>query len=1310
MKQKAIQYTLRLVVAALLLVISPLQADPPEVLNYQGLISVDGAPHSGPGLFRFALVDSTGATTYWSNDGASSAGSMPTNPITLSVSEGRFFVRLGDTSYTNMTESIPATVFASASEVYLRVWFDDGTNGAQLLSPDQALGSAGFALFAKTATTATTASLATTASTANVATIATSVSTGSISSVSLADNAVTTAKIVDDAVTKDKLADDVDADDDNEIITDFSLTDAVLSVTEAGATHSVDLDGLTLSALNLSEINFGESGLIINGASTSTEEILDQDFLDDNDDDVTWIFGGLWQSFTAGYTGKLSRIKASVTDEAAMGGTSSPSGTFKVRVYEGEGLNSPLSDNISETIYGTGRDQIVSIGLPDIDIIEGNTYTIRFSWSSSDDFELLLKISTSDLYAGGRASTSPTEDIAMQTYVIPAYTELLTLDTDGALSVNSLQADGSGLTNLNGAAFATGSISTAALADASVTTTQLADGSVTIAKLDSGIDTSDTNELVTSFALSGDSLQLTDAGGTKSVDLSGYNILSGGGVTGEDLYIESQSGNLAQGALSLNGSTVTLAFAYDESFSGEPTLSQTPGGWTLTPDADPKTGFTATTNFAIYTPEGDTASGVTSSLALVGGVAAVSYYDPGEDSLKFAFNTNADASGTWEFAQVDNPVGENTGYYTSLVDIDGAAMISYYDITSGDLKIAYNDGSDFTSGWNIKTVDSTDDVGQSTSLALIGGNPAIAYHDNTANSLKFALSTDPTGQSNWTISTVDDLTDTGERPSILEVNGLPAISYYDKGSTALKYAINANADGSGEWSFATVDTSSGAGAYNSMQIVNGYPAICYYVDGSDSLKFAINDQADGLGNWQTFIVDEGNDVGRFCSMTVIDGYPAISYLDDTADDLKLAICDSTDGLGNWSTIIADSSSRAFDTSITDLGDVLGISYRHNANSKFYIRTLPKLNWTASGSIVLANSMVVEGVISGDGSGLTNIDSSDSNELVTGFAKSSGSLQLTDAGGTKSVALSSLFEEDDLGVGVDSPSNPLHVKANLAAAYGATPTTANHVALIQNSHPFGGSSSESHVLALKSENFYGNYLSFFNLSNAYVGGVTYSPTGITYSSSAADYAEHLPKRDASETIQPADVMGVFGGKVSKQTKGADWVMVASTSPIVVGNIPQEGESADASVITAFLGQVDVRVIGEVAVGDCLIPSGQEDGTAIAMTPEHLKAADLSRVIGCAWEAHDGQGEGKINTIIGLPNAHWKNQQTLLTSLQNDNASLRSANVEMQGQLNQLRAEHQQSTESLQQQLNQLKALIDSQSKAPTNQPDTVVSKL
>ena len=76
---------------ALLLTVSPmaLHAQVPQILNYQGRVAVGAVNFDGPGQFKFALVNTNGTTSYWSNDGTSSGGSEPAAPVSLPVGAGQ---------------------------------------------------------------------------------------------------------------------------------------------------------------------------------------------------------------------------------------------------------------------------------------------------------------------------------------------------------------------------------------------------------------------------------------------------------------------------------------------------------------------------------------------------------------------------------------------------------------------------------------------------------------------------------------------------------------------------------------------------------------------------------------------------------------------------------------------------------------------------------------------------------------------------------------------------------------------------------------------------------------------------------------------------------------------------------------------------------------------------------------------------------------------------------------------------------------------------------------------------------------------
>ncbi len=132
--------TVRSLLAAfgcLCLLTTALHAQVPQLLNYQGRVAVGTVNFDGSGLFKFALVDAAGTTTYWTNSpDTTPVDGIPDAAVTLTVTKGLYSVMLGDTAVANMA-AIPASVFTNP-DVRLRVWFDDGipAHGSQRLTPD----------------------------------------------------------------------------------------------------------------------------------------------------------------------------------------------------------------------------------------------------------------------------------------------------------------------------------------------------------------------------------------------------------------------------------------------------------------------------------------------------------------------------------------------------------------------------------------------------------------------------------------------------------------------------------------------------------------------------------------------------------------------------------------------------------------------------------------------------------------------------------------------------------------------------------------------------------------------------------------------------------------------------------------------------------------------------------------------------------------------------------------------------------------------------------------------------------------------
>ncbi len=166
----------------------------------------------------------------------------------------------------------------------------------------------------------------------------------------------------------------------------------------------------------------------------------------------------------------------------------------------------------------------------------------------------------------------------------------------------------------------------------------------------------------------------------------------------------------------------------------------------------------------------------------------------------------------------------------------------------------------------------------------------------------------------------------------------------------------------------------------------------------------------------------------------------------------------------------------------------------------------------------------------------------------------------------------------------------------------------------------------------------NFITFFGLHNdgshAPVGAIEGSGgEGVTYKTGSADFAEWLPKASPDEDLRPGDVVGVTGGKVSRDTREAQQVQVVSTAPAVLGNSPPAAAESRWAEI-AFVGQVPVRVSGPVRAGDFLIPSGHNDGTAVGRVARALGADDLRCIVGRAWQSHSGSGKGTVRAVVGL----------------------------------------------------------------------------
>jgi hypothetical protein len=178
--------------------------------------------------------------------------------------------------------------------------------------------------------------------------------------------------------------------------------------------------------------------------------------------------------------------------------------------------------------------------------------------------------------------------------------------------------------------------------------------------------------------------------------------------------------------------------------------------------------------------------------------------------------------------------------YTSIaVTSSNLPVISYYDYTNGDLKLAVCNNAACTSP-TISTLDSTENsenFGMHTSIALTSSDvPVISYEYFSNYDLKLAVCNNAACTSP-AISTIDSTGFVGTYTSIAVTSSdLPVISYYDYSNQNLKLAMCNNAACTSP-AISTLDSAGLVGQYSSIAVTSSdLPVISYLDDTNQSLK------------------------------------------------------------------------------------------------------------------------------------------------------------------------------------------------------------------------------------------------------------------------------------------------------------------------------------------------------------------------------------------------------------------------------------------------------------------------------------------
>jgi hypothetical protein len=318
----------------------------------------------------------------------------------------------------------------------------------------------------------------------------------------------------------------------------------------------------------------------------------------------------------------------------------------------------------------------------------------------------------------------------------------------------------------------------------------------------------------------------------------------------------------------------------------------------------------------------------------------ISYYDFTNGDLKVAHcSDSACTSAALSTLDSDGTVGRDTSV---AIGADLRGLISYYDDSNGDLKVAHC--SDFfCSSATTSTLDTADDVGEYTSVAIgSDGFGLISYYDRTNEDLKVAHCND-TACTSATINAIDSTGDVGRFTSVaIGADGLGLIGYYDDTTGGdLKVAHCDNAACSSA-TLNTIDTAGMVGIDTSVAIgADGLGLISHYDLLGKDLRVAHCDDV-ACTSATLSNLDSAGMVGAFTSVAVgVDGLGLISYYDDSNDDIKVAHCRDVACTSAIISIVDSAGDFGRATSLTIGADGLGlVSYTEVTNDNLRVAHLP----------------------------------------------------------------------------------------------------------------------------------------------------------------------------------------------------------------------------------------------------------------------------------------------------------------------------------------------------------------------------------
>ena len=274
------------------------------------------------------------------------------------------------------------------------------------------------------------------------------------------------------------------------------------------------------------------------------------------------------------------------------------------------------------------------------------------------------------------------------------------------------------------------------------------------------------------------------------------------------------------------------------------------------------------------------------------GNAVISYYDSTDSDLRVAVCDDLPCT-TRTITQ--RSLAGTSGQYGALQLVSGSdyPLISYSSFSgSGSLNLYLCGNPTCTSGNTIKQISGPGGIFYSSLALDSNGYPVMTYYDLGDSDLILAVCSDPTCSGSITINTVDALGDVGQYNDLkLTASNLPVISYYDT-SNSLKLALCGDAL-CNSVTIVNPDVAPAVGLHTSLQLnALDRAVVAYYDFGNGRLKLLRCGAGCTPGpDTAINVVDSTGDVGQYASLQLTSAdLPVISYYRAGAADLKIAFC------------------------------------------------------------------------------------------------------------------------------------------------------------------------------------------------------------------------------------------------------------------------------------------------------------------------------------------------------------------------------------------------------------------------------------